>query len=620
MQSIITSNPIYQHSGETEKLPAIAQQASVNEDQEQRRRQLDGTGEQRKKLIAKEVSNLVDQFAGRVQLKSTPYTEPKQPILQQAQESATSLFSSALEAGKSLLNTATATAGAVAGAVAGGVQSVANTTLDTASSALGTASAVSHDAAVKANEVAHLAANQASSLANTAATQASSLANTAANQASTIAHKVVDTTSSAAGAVTQKAKELTNAASDKAYELADNISHFTTLVGVLAEEENERARRLVSGDEALAAANAFKVSELIRGLGDSFYKQQPNLLYTTKVLEEAERRWRLNSAGSELAERNAHKEGKLVKKNLQNFMPRYQWARTFITGLEEKERTRRLTSPSEAYAIQNALELAFIIRELGLGFYRQEGTFSRTHAGYATTLLEENERRDRIRTHNLLHANDSHSLLSDVVANNVEKFSYTTRNAAKFANEFASLLGNATMKMASQFSSLTKDFAGAATERVKTVAGDLKSFTSSMYIIALEEKERARRLSDSDEITAINNAWFQSQLIRDLSALYRPSSLARYPLGLIEESERRWRMSSITPSASRKIAGLVLANSQKFELAMQRAADAERARADAISHSRLNPRAPAFVPHQAFAPKVEPAPIAPASVASSAQL
>lgn len=595
MQSIITSNPIYQHSGETEKLPALAQQASVNEDQEQRRRQLDKTGEQKRKLIAKEVSTLVDQFAGRVQLKSTPYLEPKQPILQQAQESATSLFSSAFEAGKSLLNTATATGYAVAEAVAGSVHNVANTTIDTASSALGTASAISHDAAVKANEVAHLAANQASN----------------------VAHRAVDTASSAAGVVTQRAKELSNVASDKAYELADNISHFTTLVGVLAEEENERARRLVSGDEALAAANAFKVSELIRGLGDAFYKQQPNLLYTTKVLEEAERRWRLNSSGSELAERNAHREGKLVRKNLQSFMPRHQWARTFISGLEEKERTRRLTSPSEAYAIQNALELAFIIRELGLGFYRQEGTFSRTHAGYATTLLEENERRDRIRNYNLLHANDAHNVLSDVVSNNVEKLTYTTRNAAKFANDFASLLGNATMKMASQFSSLTKDFANTAADRVKTVAGDLKSFTSVMYVIALEEKERARRLSSSDEITAINNAWFQSQLIRDLSALYKPSSLARYPLGLIEGQERAWRLANITPSASRRISEIVLANSQKFELALQRAADLERARADAISHSRLNPRAPAFVP---LAAKVEPAPVAPAMVASSAQL
>lgn len=69
-----------------------------------------------------------------------------------------------------------------------------------------------------------------------------------------------------------------------------------------------------------------------------------------------------------MAERNAHREGKLVSKNLQSFMPRYQWARRFISGLEEKERTRRMNDPAECWAIINALNLSFIIRELGLGF------------------------------------------------------------------------------------------------------------------------------------------------------------------------------------------------------------------------------------------------------------
>jgi hypothetical protein len=618
MESLVLSNPIYQHSGETEKSSAIAQQATVNEDQEQRRRQLDRTGEQHKVLLAKEVSHLVDQFGGNVHLKNTPYTPHKQPILQQAQQGASHVLSSALEAGKNLINSASAAAGAVAGAAAGAVQTVANTALDTATSALGTATAVGHDAADKMGTVAHEAAHQASNIA---------------------------------GAVSKKTKKFASVASDKAHEIADNISHFTTLVGVLAEEENERARRMVSGDEARAAANAFRVSELIRDLGDSFYKQTPNLLYTTKVLEEAERRWRLSSSASELAESNAHREGKLVRNNLQSFMPRYQWVRSHINTLEEKERTRRLNDPAEAYAIMNALNLSFIIRELGLAFYRQEGTFSLTHAGYATTLLEENERRERIRTDKFLHPADSHHLLMDVVSNNIEKLSYSTRNAAKFANaflsikskflahlnravhgapnfqwkhgiitEFATLLGNATMKVASQFSSMTKDFAGAAAERVKTVAVDIRNFTATMYVVALEEKERARRLSDPDEVSAINNAWFQSQLIRDLSALYKPTAWARYPLGLIEESERRWRMSSVTPSASHKISALVLANRQQFALATQRAADLESARADAIAHSRLNPRAPAFVPHQSLPAKPEPAPVQRTNIAAGAQL
>lgn len=294
------------------------------------------------------------------------------------------------------------------------------------------------------------------------------------------------------------------------------------------------------------------------------------------------------------------------------------YSRKSIRALEEKERTRRLSDPAESWSIINALNLSSIIRDLGLGFYRQEGTFSRAHAAYATTLLEENERRDRIRTHNLLHASEQHSLISDVISNNLEKFSFTTRNAAKFANEFASLLGNATMRITSQFSSLTKEFANSAAERVKSVAGDLHSYSTILYVVALEEKERARRLSDADEISAINNAWFQSQLIRDLSSLYKSSSVARYPLGLIESQERAWRLAEITPSASRKLSNIVLANSQKFEAAMQRAADKERAHADQIAQSRLNPRAPAFVPQ--FAQKVEPAPVPQVFRASGAQL
>lgn len=588
MQSLLLSNPIYQHSGETEKLGSIAQQASVNEDQELRRRLLDKSGEHHKQILAKEVSHLVDQFGGNVHLKTTPYVPHSQPLLEKAQQGASNVLSSALNAGKRAIDAAT-----------GAIQTVANSALDTANSALGTAQAVGHDAAEKVSTVAHDAAEKVTIAAQDAAYQASSLA----------------------GAVSQKTKELAYAASDKAHEIADNISHFTTLVGVLAEEENERARRMVSGDEARAAANAFRVSELIRDLGVSFYKQTPNLLYTTKVLEEIERRWRLNSSATELAERNAHREGKLVRNNLQSFMPRYQWVHSHISTLEEKERTRRLNDPAESYAIINALNLAFIIRELGLGFYRQEGTFSRTHAGYATTLLEENERRDRIRTDMLLHADDSHNLLQVLVSENIEKFNYSTRNAAKFANEFATLLGNATMRVASQFSSLTKDFANSAAQRVKSAALDLHHFTSIMYIVALEEKERARRLSDPSEALAINNAWFQSQLIRDLSALYKPASIkpARYPIGLIEECEKRWRMSCITPNASHKLATIAIANNRAFEGAMKRAADRELAHADAISHSRLNPRAPAFVPQQSFE-KVEPAYAPRMHAASGAQL
>lgn len=606
MQSVILSNPIYQHSGETEKDCTISQQASINEDLEQRRRQLDRNGEELKAIIAKDVANMVDQYGGRVHLKQTTYVAPAEPILLQAQATATSVLSSAFEAGKSLLHSASVATSAATTAISNATSAATTAVSDATKGVADTASHLGHDAA-----------DYVSSATKDAANYVSHAAHEAAVQASDISKKVVETTSSAATAVGQKTKDLAEGAVDKAYEIADNINHFTTLVGVLAEEENERARRLISGDEARAAANAFRVSELIRDLGIAFYKQTPNLNYTTKVLEEAERRWRLNSSHSSLAESHAHSVGKLVSNNLQSFMPRYQWVRAHIASIEEKERIRRLNDCNETYAILNALKVSGFISDLGLGFYKQIDAFSRSHSSYSTTLLEELERKDRIRNDKLHHAQDSAHLLMDVVANNMEKFNYTTRQAAQFANEFASLLGNATKKVAAEFSVLTQDFAKSAATRVKAVAHDLANFSSVLYVIALEEKERARRLSDPSEIIAINNAWIQSGLIRELEGLYRSSHRALYPIGLLEEQERAWRLASVTPVASRKISAFVLANSSKFELAALRLGEIETAKLTA-AHSRLNPKAPAFVPHQSFV-KVEPAVIVSIPRASGAQ-
>lgn len=300
-------------------------------------------------------------------------------------------------------------------------------------------------------------------------------------------------------------------------------------------------------------------------------------------------------------------------------MPRYEWVRAHITGIEEKERARRLTDTNETYAIINALNLSSLIRDLGLGFYRQEGTFSSRHAGYATTLLEELERRDRIRLEKLHHVEDNAHLLMDVVANNMEKFNYTTRNAAQFANEFANMLGEATKKAAVNFTALTQDLAKTAASRVKTAASDLSTYSTRMYVLALEERERARRISDAAEINAINNAWNQSALIRNLESLYRPSSTpARFPTFLIEEQERASRMAAAQPASARRLAEIVRADQGKFEAASSRAGEIEHAK-DTAAHSRLNPNAPTFVPHQGLV-KQEPVFVQAPPRAAGAQL
>lgn len=681
MQSVILSNPIYQHSGESEKNFALAQQASVNEDQEQRRRQLDSNGERKKIVVAREVAHMVDEFGGSVHLKATPFEEPKGTILTQATAAATGVVNSTLTTGLGLLHSAQAAVSGAVGAVtntAKGVvdtashiahdaastathlvqdaattaqntatvakdaalnaaatattvakntaatathlaQDAASTATTVAKNTAATATHLAQDAAATATSVAKNTAATASSAINSAAATATHLAQDAAATATHVAKDAAHQASDLAGAVSQKASELAEVAVSKTRDIADNISHFTTLVGVLAEEENERARRLVSGDEARSAANAFRISGLIRELGPEFYKQQPNLNYATKVLEEAERRWRLNSAHSSQAESNAHNLGKVVNNNLKSFMPRYEWVRLHISGIEEKERTRRMNDSNEIYAISNALNTSVLIKELGEGYYRQEGSFNRAHSSYATTLLEENERRNRIRTDRIIHADDSAHLLMDVVATNIEKFNYSTRNASKVANEFANMLANATIRAANTFQSASKDLAKITAERVRVMASDLSNYTNILYLAALEEKERARRLSDPDEISAINNAWAQSGLIRDLSALYKPASVSRYPLNIFEEQERRWRLSHLQGSSSRKLAAIVNANIVKFEAGAARSAAHWHAK-DTVSHSRLNPNAPAFVPHQALPAKAEPVPIIASYAAAGAQL
>jgi len=589
-------------------------------------------------FVAHEVAHIVDEFGGSIHLKQTPIEEPKStPILDQAQHMASNVVHSALDTGKSLLSSATA----VTNAAVDAVTNATNRVVDTATSIARDAAASATSAVDSATHAAKDAAFSATSAASAAVDSATHVAKDAAASVTHTAQGAVHHASDLAGAVTLKTRKFGQAAANKGRAIADNISHFTTLITVLAEEENERARRMVSGDEARAAANAFRISELIRDLDIAFYKQTPNLTYATKVLEEAERRWRLNSGSSSLAESNAHNVGKLVSNNLKSFMPRYQWVHLHITGIEEKERTRRLNDSTEIYAIINALNLSFIIRELGLGFYRQEGCFSKAHASYATTLLEENERKNRIRTEKIFHADDSARLMMDVVSNNIEKFNYSTRNATRVANalfqhvrsyvhtvkpvlgetlhEFASLLANATIRAANTFSSMSRDLAKNTAQRVRTMASDISNYTSVMYLTAIEEKERARRLADPSEILAINNAWEQSGLIRELWALYRPSSMARFPLRTIEEHERRWRLSHVTPSASRQVAAIVFANRGRFESVAESCAKICHAK-DVATHSRLNPNAPSFVPHIALPTKVESAITRPSNLASGAQL
>jgi len=642
------SNPIYQHSGETQKICPLAAQASINEDIEQRRRQLDSQGEARKIILAKEVSNMIDETD--IHLRTTPFPE--------AQESLTVKLSGAIEASKNILisaasatqHAADAAVQASSNAANAAVQAssnVANAAIGAATSvganALSAAEGVAQTTATKAVQAEHAAANAftraaayishmghdaASAISSATKTAAGVITNTASNaahKAADLTEKAVDTTADLASAVGQKTRELAENAANKAHEVADNISHFTALVTLLAAEEKERARRLVE-DETFAIINAMKLSEQIRALGPAFYRQEtPNLLYGTKLLEEAERRWRLSSPYTALAANNAHTVGKLVADNVHtyhHFVPQRQLILGHIRSLEEKERTRRLIDSDETYAIMNALATRDIIRGLGWEFYRQDGAFDKFHKAYATTLLEEIERTYRIRTHKLLHTEDSAHLLMDVVATNITKFHVSTRQAAHLANEFAGKLGKTALEAASVFSQKAKDFAQFSTQRMQNAAGDISSFASIMYVLAREEGERVRRLNDPDEIYAIQNAWAQSALIRGLEGFWRQSQSARYPTAMLEELERRRRIAfddKETKKTAHLCAQIVSENLAKFEKAHDYSAELIRKR-EVAAHSRLNPNAPAFVPHSAPAMKIEPPAPQPVYAASRATM
>jgi hypothetical protein len=293
-----------------------------------------------------------------------------------------------------------------------------------------------------------------------------------------------------------------------------------------------------------------------------------------------------------VAASNAHSEGRLVNKDIDAFrhhIPQPLLIRLHIRELEEKERTRRLNDSDEVYAMLNAFLVRDIMLNMGWPLYRQANSFDKCHRWYATTLLEENERRCRIRTH-LLHLHQQQqqpAQLMDIVATNLNKFTFTTSQATHFFKDIASKLGAATAQVTSSFSEKTKEFARSTLGRVRAVAGDITHFSVLMYVLALEERERLRRINDADEVTAIVNAWNQSALIRDLEYLYRPNTthLAIFPARYLEEQERRWRINQDDTQIranAQAVAKIVIANAGRFEHA---------------TRSRLNPNAPAFVPH-----------------------
>jgi hypothetical protein len=91
--------------------------------------------------------------------------------------------------------------------------------------------------------------------------------------------------------VTKKLKSVSLKFLGKVNQTFTHISENTNLAFAVLEEEGERQRRLTSELEAYAILNALRVSSLLKELAPAFYRPafEPTRKYSTRLLEENER-------------------------------------------------------------------------------------------------------------------------------------------------------------------------------------------------------------------------------------------------------------------------------------------------------------------------------------------
>lgn len=414
-------NVVPEHAarGETVRNPQLAQQASMMEDREQTRRvAMDKQGEEHKKMVAQEVSQMIDST-------STPSTKPVHQATTSVHQTTGHAHQTTKHAPSEALKPLVSGTGVV-GSTWNALQSAISTGMNIVSS------------------VTHATEDVAGKLTNVA------------------------------GTVGHKTAELASGAAQMISEAADNIAYKTTKTYVLAEEEAERTRRLQSLEEECALRNAMRVSELIRGRGVGLY-QMPNTRYAARLLEEMGRTWRTQKEVSTMANNNAKKVAGIVVQNVRKFnsqSPLYlqslenreqSWvesqrklaaeavtqekqhrptqlsanrSNTMVEVLEEQERSRRLhATGQQQLARENARAVSGMVSEFSnLTTGTTTGTTGLGVAGMgkgsnaSVTVLEETERlRRMVDQGEQQQAQENAKMVSDMVQGELSSTATTAR-------------------------------------------------------------------------------------------------------------------------------------------------------------------------------------------------
>jgi len=339
--------PRYYHPTETIRDNAIANQACINEDMEQRRRLLDKDGEQQRKWISNKTAQLLKFTPCELKHVPWPIQAPlfvrhqtdgwhmieealykashfAEDTFNRAADIAASLGEKTVEAANAIGEKTVEMATAVGHATVEAASTFGHKTAEATSKAANIAQIVGHktsDAAVVVSDAAVVVAHKTSDAAAVVSDAAVIVAHKTSDVAVVVAHKTSDVaavvahkTSDAAAIVAPLAAEIAHEAKCRLVHLKDDIVYSTTRKYVRALMEYERRRREVDFDEQYAILNALRVSFLFKELGCEFYRQSgQKFTYSYTLLEESERRWRQLPANSSVAYTNAKHAALLVK-------------------------------------------------------------------------------------------------------------------------------------------------------------------------------------------------------------------------------------------------------------------------------------------------------------------
>jgi len=385
------------HTAETKKIPAIATQAGIVEDLEQRRRLMDLEGEGHRICMASMTSEILKSTTH--ELKHVPYPT-----------------SAPLDA-KSAEVTFTSQGVAILNAVQGALDVASTFAEDTyhktteAASELGhktaeTASAFSHKTAELASSFSHGAVDLASRTVDLATSFGERTAEAASGAASAIGHKTADLAAKSvdlAASLGEKTAEVAIVVGEKTASAASVVSHKTAEVAAVVGEKTSEA----AGAAAVAAEKTFAVaSDLGHKTAEVAWPKAAELAHVVS------QKTAVVAATVIPLAQDLAQEAKSRLVHLADDIS-YSTTKAYVTAVMEAERRRRMLDVNEQYAILNALAVSNLFKALAPEFYRQ----SDYCYAYSFKLLEELERKWRLLPANIEIARANAHSITKLVEN-----------------------------------------------------------------------------------------------------------------------------------------------------------------------------------------------------------